>query len=68
MARNQIRPPDTAVDATSVPVLEVFQLLFIASPLVITNLVAPLSRRTPIHADESRKIANPVRSPSRIVE
>ncbi|GAB3159035.1 hypothetical protein GCM10027059_04770 [Myceligenerans halotolerans] len=45
----------------------VFQLPSIVRPLVIETLVTPLSRLTPIHAEESRSIAGPARSPSRIV-
>src|SRR5829696_1413098 len=63
VARNQIRPPETVAPAASLPSPVVFQLPSIVRPLTITTLVAPLSRLTPIQADESRSRASPARSP-----
>ena len=37
--------------------------VFMVSPLVIDTRVAPLSLRMPTHADWSRSIARPARSP-----
>src|SRR5689334_16606829 len=66
LARNQIRLPVRFALATSVPVPVVFQLPSIVRPLTITTRLRPLSRLIPIHAEESRSIASPLRSPSRI--
>src|SRR4051812_11295377 len=68
LARSHIRPPETVALAASDPVPLVFQLLSMVRPLVITTLVAPLSRLMPIQADESRSMARPARSPLAIVE
>src|SRR3954468_9819502 len=68
-ARSQIRPPLTAAPACSAPVPVVVQpLVDMVRPLVIDTRVAPLSLRIPIHADWSRSIASPARSPLAIEE
>src|SRR4051794_21002816 len=62
--RSQILPPDTAAPAWSAPVPVVVQpLVDMVRPLVIDTRVTPLSLRTPIHADWSRSMARPARSP-----
>jgi hypothetical protein len=68
LSRNQIRPPDTLTLAWSLPVPVVFQLPSMVSPVSITRRVVPLSRLTPIHAEESRSSASPARSPSFMAE
>src|SRR5256885_884774 len=62
--RSQMFPPETGVLAASLPVFVVFQLPSIVMLFSITRRVAPLSRLMPIHADESRNIARPERSPT----
>jgi hypothetical protein len=57
-----------AAPAASVPVPVVFQLLFMVRPLVMDTRVMLLSLRTPIHADDCRSIARPVRSPLAMAE
>ncbi len=68
LTRSQIRPPEMFAPAASVPVPVVVQPLVMVSPLVIDTRVAPLSLRIPIHADWSRSIARPARSPLAIAE
>src|SRR3954471_9606600 len=64
LARSQIVPPETAAPAASEPVpVVVHPLVDMVSPLVIETRVAPLSLRMPIHADWSRSMASPARSP-----
>jgi hypothetical protein len=64
LTRNQIRPPEMVALACSEPKPAVFQLLSMVRPLTITTRLAPPSRLTPIHAEESRSRASPARSPS----
>src|ERR1035441_2687653 len=62
--RSQIFPLDTGALATSSPLLAVFHRRSMLMFWRITTRHLPASRTTPIHAEVSRSIDSPARSPS----